>query len=467
MMKYLVRILTVAFFMLLVLSCQEEKVEIIESESRASLKVDTDVARLIQKIAMKDGSGDNIIDGASCINVQLPISVIVNGTEIIIDEEEDFETIEAIFDAVDNDDDLLEIIFPITIITSNYDEFTVTSAEEFEGYTSECGEEDAVDDDIECLDFVYPITVSVYDSANQLLNTVSIKNDKRFYQFIDYLQGYHIVKINFPIAVILFDGTEQIINNMDELELIIEETAGLCDEDDDFDYDDDDCDDCTQDKLKELLFDCPLKIFSFIINNEELSDEYENFTLQFYVDGVVTITGDNEVTFGEWEIETTDFGIFITVFAPNLPNFNFTWRLYEMNEDGTFDFRHGDNRMKLRKYCNLTKYELIQNLKEGQWEVANHTEDGVVLTEMYNGYVLEFNNDWTVSAKNGTVEVEGVWEPYYDNNMLQLYLYFGENQPLNELNNNWYFDKMTDGRVVFRNMMDGTMDATKLVLERL
>lgn len=466
MMKYLAKIVMAVFFAVTVMSCQEELVEITEPANETSLKVNTKVATLIQKTAMKDGSKDNIIDGASCLEIQLPVSVIVNGLEIIIDEEADFETIEAIFDEVDFDDDLLEIIFPITIITSNYGEFVINNVEELAQYAAECVGADEIDDDIECLDFVYPIAISVYDSANQLLNTVSITNDKHFYKFIDHMEAYHIVEINFPITVVLYDGTEVVIENMEALELIIEESDGLCDEDDDCDYDDDDCDDCTQDKFMEMLFACPLKIDRLKINDDDLSDTHKYFILVFLEDGVVKITGNGEENIGEWNIETTDKGIFITVSVPNLPNFNFTWRLYEMRE-GRFDFRHGENRMKLRKHCNSPKYDLIGNLKDGDWIVANHTEGDTNLTEMYQGYKLDFNSDWTVTATNDTSDIEGVWEVYYDNNMLRLHLSFGDHQPMNELNNNWYFVEMNDGRVALKMMMDGSMNTTKLVLEKL
>jgi len=466
-MKNLSKIMMLFFFAMTLLSCQEEIVEITEPANEASLKVDTKVASLIQRTAMKDGSKDNIIDGASCIDVQLPVSVIVNGLEIIIDEEADFETIEAIFDETDFDEDLLEIIFPITIVTSNYEEFVITNLDEFELYTAECVEKDIIDDDIECLDFVYPIAISVYDSANQLLNTVEIMNDKHFYNFIDHMEGYHVVVINFPVSVVLYDGTEHVINNMEELEQIMEATDGLCDEDDDCDYDDDDCEECTQERLLEMLMACPLQIDRLKINNEEITEEFKDFTMQFFEDGVVKIIGGDTETFGEWDIETTNEGIFVHVVVPNLPSFNFVWRLYEQHEDGRFDFRHGDNRMKLRKRCHSQKMELIENLKDGNWVVANYTEGDNNQTELYQGYELDFNSDWIVTATKGDVEVDGSWEPYYDGNMLRLYLSFGDHQPLNELNEEWTFMEMTEGRIVFKKMMDGTAYSSKLVLERL
>jgi len=449
------------------MSCQEEIIEITEPGSETSLKVDTKVASLIQRTAMKDGSSDNIIDGASCIDIKLPVSVIVNGLEIIIDEVEDFETIEAIFDETDFDDDLLEIIFPITIVTSNYGEFEISNMGEFEQYTAECGEEDELDDDIECLDFVYPIAVSVYDSANQLLNTIEITNDEHFYKFIDHMEGYHVVEINFPLMIVLFDGTEKVINNMEELELVMEETDGLCDEDDDSDYDDDDCDECTQERFMEMLFACPLLIDRLIIENDDLTEEYKYVNLLFKEDGIVKVYGNGNETYGEWAIETTDDGIFINVVVPNFPNFNFTWRLYELKEEGRFDLRDGENRMKLRKACYNQKYELIDNLREGKWVVANHIIGDDNLTELYQGYELGFNSDWTVTATKEDIEIKGLWEPYYDNNTLRLYLSFGDNQPFNELNESWHFMEMTDGRIALKLMIDGTVSSTKLVLERL
>ncbi len=98
---------------LLHLSCRQEESEFIEGPQEETLKANSSVASLLSRTAMKDGSSDNIIDNASCLTVQLPVTIIANGIEIVVDDEEDFDVIEEIFDALEDDEDILEILFPI------------------------------------------------------------------------------------------------------------------------------------------------------------------------------------------------------------------------------------------------------------------------------------------------------------------------------------------------------------------
>ena len=232
------RIFFLSLFLIVSTSCQNEIIDIIQPSNDDVLKAGTNVTKLIQRVVTKDGSKDNIIDHANCITIQLPITVVVNGIELIIKTEKDYELIESIFDESDVDVDTLKIIFPIKIILSNYTKIEVKNDDELKIFTDECKGENEVDDDVECIDFIYPITLSIYDSANQLAKTLSIGNDEQFYKFIDNIKDFNIVQINFPIMIVLYDGTKKIINNMNTLEDVIEGAKDVCDEDDDNDFDD-------------------------------------------------------------------------------------------------------------------------------------------------------------------------------------------------------------------------------------
>lgn len=223
-----------------IISCQDEISQIREPAQGEALKVNANVTNLVQRTVLNDGSKDNIIDNASCLQVQLPVTVSVNGLEINVDSDEDFEVIEAIFDESDDDSDHLEIFFPIQICLSDYSKITINTQDELETLIEDCGDENEMDDDIECLDFVYPINLSMYNPENQLTKTVKIENDEQFYNLIDDIDDNDIVVVNFPISVILYEGSERNIENMDMLENVIEEVKDMCDEDDDNDYDDDD-----------------------------------------------------------------------------------------------------------------------------------------------------------------------------------------------------------------------------------
>ena len=175
-------LLSVLLFSLSFYSCQEELIEIIQEEPENLIEENSEIATLLQKTAMNDGSKDNIIDNSSCFNVVLPVHIFVNGLEIIVDSEEDFEVIEGIFDEFQDDDDEVEFAFPITIVLADFTEVVIENKEELQTYMEQCT--DGEDDDIECIDFVYPIEFSLFNSSFNLIDTKTVYSDKELYRFV-------------------------------------------------------------------------------------------------------------------------------------------------------------------------------------------------------------------------------------------------------------------------------------------
>jgi len=467
-MKSKITLLLVSLFLTVFISCQEEIAEVIQPSENEVIQPNTAVATLVQKTATKDGSKDNIIDNASCLSVQLPVTVQVNGLEIIIDSEEDFEVIEAIFDEFDDDIDNLDIVFPIVIILSDFTEISIANFNELENFISECEGENEEDDDIECIDFVYPITISIFDSENQLTETITISNDEEFYKFIDEIEDNHVAQINFPITLELYDGTHQTINNMDELENAIDEADGMCDEDDDNDYDDDDCVDCTDDQITNLLTTCSWTVDKLIIDDIENTEQYTDFTFTFLENGtVVALTNGNEIV-GTWVIDTTDNGtVLVKLNFENLPDFSFDWVLYEIEDDNEIDLRIGDNRLEFEKTCNEDTNELVDILKEGLWIVANYNDNGEDYTGNYNDFVLDFKTEFVVTATKGDDIVNGTWTVVNDSGTLKLELDFGEVIPFDEFNEDWLVVDITTTRVEVNNLDDSGAEESNLVFERM
>lgn len=467
-MKTLITFFYLSLFLVVFSSCQEEIAEITQAPQDEVLQVNTNVANLVQRTTTKDGSKDNIIDNASCLSVQLPITVEIHGLEIIIDSEEDFEVIEAIFNEFDDDIDNLDIIFPIVIILSDFTEITINNSDELENLISECQGENELDDDIECIDFVYPITLSIFDSANQLTNTIIVESDEQFYEFIDEIEDYHVVQINFPITVELYDGTHKTINNMDELESAIDEADGMCDEDDDNDYDDDDCLECTDGQITDLLLSCSWTVDKIKINGIENTEEYTNFLFTFLENGnVVAEAGGNEIV-GTWAIDQLDYGsILVRLSFENLPDFSFDWVLYEIEDDNEIDLRFEENRLEFEKICIDDNIELVDILNEGNWFVASYIDEGENKTSDYNDFVLDFKENFTVTATKGEDVVSGTWTVFYDDEKLKLELDFGEIDAFEELNEDWLAVDIQNARVEVHNLDDSGNEESNLVFERL
>ena len=171
------------FFVLIFSSCRKELIINETGPDQPGLEANSNVANLMKMVSLNDGSNDNIIDNANCFNIQLPVTVIVNGIEVIVNSEEDFDTIEDIFDEFDDDDDELQIIFQIIIVLSDFTEMAINNQSELDNIADDCNGENEYDDDIECLDFVYPITASVFDAVTEQTVYITITNDKEMYEF--------------------------------------------------------------------------------------------------------------------------------------------------------------------------------------------------------------------------------------------------------------------------------------------
>ncbi|WP_456422153.1 hypothetical protein [Lutibacter sp.] len=478
-MKTISKFLLISLSIIVFISCQSEINSIEQSSESETLNTASGVATLVQRTVSQDGSKDNIIDEASCITVSLPVTVSANGVEITVENESDFELIEQVFDEFDDDDDTLEIVFPIVITLSDYTEITVNNIEELQNLASECKGENEIDDDIECVDFVYPITLSKYNENSQLIETIVVNNDMQFYALINHLGDGNIISINFPITMKLYDGTEEIINNMEEMGNLMTDAEFMCDEDDDNDYDDDDCMHCTENQIAELLQTCSWNIHKIIINDVDKTAQYTDFTFTFLEDGTVKTVIAGEYIYGTWELNTSQDGMgmgnqsqagkYINIYFESYPDFSFNWMVYGMDDENEIDLRVNQNRLTLEKICdnNEGKTELINILNEGTWLVANFENEGESKTANYNDFVIDFKNNYSVTATKDNNTIEGSWSVFYENEKLKLELNFGEATPFDEFNENWLMVDVKSTRVEVNNLDDSGNEESNLVFERI
>lgn len=273
-------------------SCRNESDTLIEAPDDQIIKPNSKVANLMSKVSMNDGSVDNIIDNSSCFTVKLPVTVIANKSEEVISSVEDFQIIVNIFAEFNNDIDELEIIFPITVVFSDFTEVIVKNIAELEVIKTNCSTND---ENIECIDFKYPFTISVFDSESELIQTVTFSNDKELFEFLKDLKEQDIANINFPITVIFSDNTETVINNINTLELIIESTIEDCDDGD-----------ITTDVFAETITKGSWEVQKYKDNQSNETKNYKDFVFTFSENGSVSIenTSTNEVTIGSWSTTT-------------------------------------------------------------------------------------------------------------------------------------------------------------------
>lgn len=423
-------------------SCQEEFEEVNGGNDQETIMASSTTASLIKNTSTNDGSFDNIVDGASCFAINFPYTVEVAGVQITIDSIEDLHLIEEIFDEFDDDEDILELLFPITITLGDFTEIVIENKEALRELVAECtgGE----DDDIECIDFVYPITLFTFDINEQQTGSVVINSDKELRRFFAGLEEDDLVSIDFPITLKKFDGTEIMVNSNAELAAALEAAKDECDEDDDNDYNDDDF---SEERLDAYLVECPWLVREVKRDGTNQTDQYFEYLMNFTEDGAVTVRDrEGNMLTGEWETSISDHGVVLDLEFEVLVDFNLQWLVYEIGEGKIKLFGDDNNKIILKQYCEDDENgsddpnTLREILKECDWIIRKVKNQGEEIDRLL-GYKFEFMAEGVVTLSNGINTSEGTWEVGLNDEMqLALLISLGDGAvdfdwPLRDLTN--------------------------------
>ncbi len=390
-------------------SCQEEFEEVNGDTDQETIEANSFTADLIEKTSSKDGSYDNIIDSASCFALKFPYTVEVNGIEVIIDAEEDLQTVEDIFDEVDVDDDILEIIFPITITYADYSELVIENKEHLRELAAECVEGGG-DDDIECIDFVYPIKLFTFDTNNQQTGEVTVESDEQLRRFFKGLEDGNLVSLEYPVTLKKYDGTEIIVNSNAELANALEMAKDECDEDDDDDFNDDDFD---EERFDFCLTQCPWLVREVVRDETNQTDQYKNYLMVFTEDGGVTVKDrEGNVLNGTWSSSFTDRGPLLTLEFDTLVDFNLEWLVYEIGDHTIKLYAEGGNKIIMKQLCEDDTPDpdtLREILKECEWVIKKVKNQGEEIDRLL-GFEFKFMAEGVVTLSDGETTSEGTWE---------------------------------------------------------
>lgn len=429
-------------------SCQEEYQEIDQGGEGQAIAANSTTAILIKNTSSYDGSFDNIVDGASCFAIQFPYTVNVNGVDVTIDSKNDLEIVEEIFDELDDDNDVLDIAFPITVTLSDFTEISIKNHGELETMARECIE-GGDDDDIECIDFVYPVTLFTFGVDNQQSGQVEIKSDLGMRRFFDELDDDNeLISIQFPVTLKKHDGTQITVGSNTELAAALETSKNECDEDDDDDYNDDDF---TLEELDDLLLACPLEVRQVIRDEVDNTEQYFEQLMTFSQDGTVVLASATTSITGTWTTAMAENGVLLSVDFQAVADFTLDWYVYEL-EDG-FIKLHKDNGNKiiLKERCDAEPSEvdretLISMLQECEWIVKKIINQGNEVKRLL-GYEFQFKAGGTVTLGNGVNVSQGSWDIGL-NSQLELSLMITmEGEP--EVSYEWPISELTDSRFKF------------------
>lgn len=272
-------------------SCQEEYVEIVEPDKSKTISANDNIADLIFKIVLKDGSFDNIIDRCSEISIKFPYSIIIDDQLFNISSLEDIDVIRLDYFHLRDD---IEINYPVTISHSDYSETILYNEDELEQIQEQYNT-DLIDDDIECIDFVYPIELKLYNTEYQKTDLIVANNDYDIYNIFNEISSL-IVEFDFPISLKSLNGDIINITNNSELESEIIRVINVCDEEDDVDFGEDNF-------PFEDLITSQNWVVSFYSDTTNETSSFNAYIFNFKLDYTLEVNTGIEIIYGDWEFQ--------------------------------------------------------------------------------------------------------------------------------------------------------------------
>ena len=369
------RLLYVAFFALFVFSCQNEETEINNPNNQEVITADSALASFMTSVTANYGAYDDILDDSSCFSIELPVTIIVSDITITIATLDDLEELEELFEAFEGEDDILDFIFPITIIFNDYTEIVIENEDQLEEWIASCEIDDEDDEIIECIDFVYPISFSVFNSDFNIVDTIVIESDQALYAFIEALEDDEnalIVSLNYPVTLQYANGETIEINSNEELANAIEAA-----EDDCYDDDEEDLCDLELEEIEAYLLECA---FDVEIENDE-DDLIDSLQFNFMQSGELVVSGDATVVdFGAWDLLETDLGIKLVIEGlQTFTTVNGLWLLEDCDNDYELEFvqesENGLLYMSLELNCEIDEEDVFECYGDYNIEVCDEDDD--------------------------------------------------------------------------------------------
>ncbi len=432
------RLLFIALMAVLTItSCQKEEDVVIDpTDNSESFNGTSNFAANLLSATQNNGSLDNLIDGTSCFSIDFPVDVVANGQQVTLNSIDDLQLVEDIFNLFIGDTDVLNLVFPLTLISEDFSEQVVNDLASFNALVADCTNN--VSDDYSCLDFQFPITGTLYNSANEQTGTLSINNSSEWFNFLSGLSSDVYVAINYPITV-LISGSTTTVNSNTELTDIFNQT---------------DCSNSggnTTTAIEDELTDGVWYVTYFFDDYDETSD-FSGYAFTFNADG--TALADNGTqTSGSWSTYTDsgvekldlNFGM-----MEPLEELMDDWEilsvsadlieLRDLSGDGSTDYLTFGRTPNNGGGGSGETNALIDTLVTDQWYIHLMEEDMENDACDYVEFSFNYALDGTVQAVSASRTVDGFWTVSNSSSGLKLILnfnYISEDDPFEDLNDDW------------------------------
>lgn len=326
--------LSIVLFLFL-FSCQSEMGEE-DYNTQETVTNASPLTTYLQRVAMVKTVQDNVIDRSSYCTIKFPYTVTVNNTKIAINTAADYQKVVDNINANANDDDIVKIDFPVTMVYYNYIEKNIPDEADFNTLIDYWNMYPDLLSKINGLNINYPITINSYNRANQMASSESIISDQAFFNFIKNLSETQYISLKYPISIVDYNyQTKSITNNLD-FENAIKYAI----------------DNCPENNILTLDFVNTITKGSwkipYFFSGSEKTTSYSGYSFVFKNDYSVVATKGSTTETGQWEskLQNGVRELKLTFSSELLSKLNDNWKLFEFN----------NSQIRLRDVSNSTNY---------------------------------------------------------------------------------------------------------------
>lgn len=284
--KYFIQLALLVF---LFGACQKEESTLV-NQNPNNIIANSPLAKLLSRTSQNPTSIDNVIDSTSCFRVQLPVNISVNTQNITVSTQDDYQLVQNVIDANSNDDDIVHFYFPMTIQYQNFTTQVISNANQLHDAIESCGEDEGFDE-IDCIAINYPISINIYDSNNQVANTISIQSNSQLFNFIATLSSGIIAAIVYPISVTNSNGQNFVINSNVALETFIDNSIN-------------DCEDSGSNPTFTPIITSGSWNVSYFYKDQDETSDYTGYHFNFISNGTINVIKNTNNSNGSWSTYT-------------------------------------------------------------------------------------------------------------------------------------------------------------------
>ncbi|WP_310377656.1 hypothetical protein [Flavobacterium sp.] len=254
-------------------SCQSE-IDNIEGDNPNTNSANSTTTTNLKRASMFDGSSDDFLDGASCSSIILPAVAKVNGVQVSILTQLNYQQVISILGQSNTNPDTVVLQFPLRVKLSNYTEVTVNNQSEYNAILNACSSaQSGSQDAVSTLDISFPITILTYNSTLVQIGSIVITSKQQLYAYMSNVSSTEFYSVKYPISTTIEGESKSMIYSDAQFQSTIDaaikvKAAKAAAEE-------------NSKKLEIILVNGKFKVDSFISAGVNSATNYKEYTLDF------------------------------------------------------------------------------------------------------------------------------------------------------------------------------------------